>query len=159
MAPTTEDNLQKAVYKLNHIITVHGLTVSVKKRELMAFKGREQVGSNIVVDNKSIEQVSYFNVLGNSVSCEEEVDIDSKLYKWIKMTGIINNIFRPQKTLKKPRMKLHSTLTLPVLLYSSENWTIKARDARRITAAGMKYMRTTAGYTWTDHETDRLQTN
>jgi len=36
------------------------------------------------------------------------------------------------------------------LLYGSETWTIKARDARRITAAEMKYMRRTAGYTWTD---------
>ena len=30
---------------------------------------------------------------------------------------------------------------------------IKASDARRITA-GMKYMRTTAGYTWTDYKTN-----
>jgi len=53
-------------------------------------------------------------------------------------------------------MKLHSTstLTLPVLLYCSENWTITARDARRITAAEMKRMRTTAGYTWTDRDTN-----
>ena len=34
--------------------------------------------------------------------------------------------------------------------YGSETWTIKARDARRITAAEMKHMRRTAGYTWTN---------
>jgi hypothetical protein len=34
------------------------------------------------------------------------------------------------------------------LSYGSETWTVKARDARRITAAEMKYMRITAGYTW-----------
>jgi hypothetical protein len=45
------------------------------------------------------------------------------------------------------------TQALPVLLYGSENRTIKARDARRITAAEMKYMRT-AGYTWTDYRTN-----
>jgi len=38
------------------------------------------------------------------------------------------------------------------LLYGSETGTVKASDARRITAAEMKYMRRTAGYTW-----DRLQ--
>jgi hypothetical protein len=38
------------------------------------------------------------------------------------------------------------------LLYGSETWTIKARDARRITAAEIKYMRRKGGYTW-----DRLQ--
>jgi hypothetical protein len=40
------------------------------------------------------------------------------------------------------------------LFYGSETWTIKARDARRITAAEMKYMRRTTGYTWTDYKTN-----
>jgi len=57
-------------------------------------------------------------------------------------------VFRPQKTLKKTRIKLYNTLALPVLLYGSETWTVKARDARRITATEMKHMRRTAGYTW-----------
>jgi len=33
---------------------------------------------------------------------------------------------------------------------------VKARDARRITAAEMKYMRRTAGCTWTDYKTNGL---
>jgi len=57
-----------------------------------------------------------------------------------------------KKPLKTTRIKLYNTLALPVLLYGSETWTVKASDARRITAAEMKYMRRTAGYTW-----DRLQ--
>jgi len=40
------------------------------------------------------------------------------------------------------------------LLYGSETWTVKASDTRRITAAEMKYMRRTAGYTWTDYRTN-----
>ena len=63
-------------------------------------------------------------------------------------------MFRPHKTLKKTRIKLYNTLALPVLLYGSETWTITARNARRITAAEMKYMRRTAGYTWTDYKTN-----
>ena len=31
---------------------------------------------------------------------------------------------------------------------------VKARDSRRITAAEMKYMRRTAGCTWTDYKTN-----
>ena len=71
----------------------------------------------------------------------------------LNITGILNNVFRTQKkTLKKTRIKLYNTLALSILLYGSETWTVKARDARRITAAQMKCMRRTAGYTW-----DRLQ--
>jgi hypothetical protein len=49
-------------------------------------------------------------------------------------------VFRPQKALKKARIKLYNTLALPVLLYGSKTWTIKARDTRRISAAEMKYV-------------------
>jgi ABC-type ATPase involved in cell division len=63
-------------------------------------------------------------------------------------------VFRPQKALKKTRIKLYNILALPVLLYGSETWTIKARDASRIAAAEMKYMRRTAGYIWTDYKTN-----
>jgi hypothetical protein len=40
------------------------------------------------------------------------------------------------------------------LLHGNEPWTIKRRDARRISAADMKYMRRTAGLTWTDCKTN-----
>jgi hypothetical protein len=40
------------------------------------------------------------------------------------------------------------------LLYGSETWTVKTRDARRISASEIKYMRSTAGYTWTDYKTN-----
>ena len=83
------------------------------------------------------------------------MDIDKKnLNNHLKITGILNHIFRPQKTLKKTRTKFCNKLTLPAQFYSSENWTSKARDARRITAAEMKYMIKTAGYTWTDCKTN-----
>jgi hypothetical protein len=45
------------------------------------------------------------------------------------------------------------------LLYGSDTWTIKARDSRRITAAGMKYVRRTAGYICTDYKTNAQISN
>jgi hypothetical protein len=88
------------------------------------------------------------------ISCEKEMDTDNKLNNCLKIRGIINNVFRTQKTIKQTRIKLYNTLALPALLYGSETWTIKVRDLRGITAAEMKYMRRTAGYTWTDHKTN-----
>ena len=40
------------------------------------------------------------------------------------------------------------------MFYGNKTWTIKAKDARRITAVEMKYMRRTARYTWTDYITN-----
>jgi len=42
------------------------------------------------------------------------------IYETHVFTGIINNVFRPQKTLEKTRIKLYNTLALSVLLYGSE---------------------------------------
>jgi hypothetical protein len=78
------------------------------------------------------------------MSYEIEADIDNKLNNYLKITNIINNMFRPQKTLKKTRIKLYNIPSLPALLHRSEKWTIKARVARRITAAEMKYKRKAA---------------
>jgi len=50
-------------------------------------------------------------------------------------------------------MKSYNTPALPHFLYGSENLTIKARDARRVTEAEMKYTRKTAECTWTDYKT------
>jgi len=63
-------------------------------------------------------------------------------------------VFTPQNTLRKTRIQLYYTLARPVLLYGSETWTPKVRGARRITQTEMKYMRRTAGYTWTDYKTN-----
>ena len=109
---------------------------------------------HFVIDNKIIEQVNLFNYLGNLIFYEGELDIDNKLNNFLEITGILNNVFRPQKNLQKTRIKLYNTLALPVLLYGSETWTVKAWDARRITAAEMKCMRRTAGCTWADYKTN-----
>jgi len=61
------------------------------------------------------------------ISYEKELGIDNKLHNYLKITGILNNVVRTQKTLKKTRIKLYNTLALPVLLYGSKTWTIKAR--------------------------------
>ena len=83
-------------------MTEYGLTISVQKTKSMAFKGRDPVRTKIVIDNKIIEPVSSFNYLGN-ISYEKGLDIDNKLHNYLKITGILNNVFRPQKTLKKTR--------------------------------------------------------
>jgi hypothetical protein len=71
----------------------------------------------------------------------------------MKITGIVNTVFRPKKSIKKAI--INQNKILPTLLYGSENWTIKAIDARRTAAAAdMKNMRRTAGYTLTDHKTN-----
>jgi len=63
----------------------------------MAFKGRDPVRTKTVIDNRIIEQVNSFSYLRNMTSYEKELDIDNKLHNYLKIRGILNNVFRPQK--------------------------------------------------------------
>jgi hypothetical protein len=44
----------------------------------MAFKGQDPVRTKIVLDNKIIEQVNWFDYLGNMIFYEKELDVDNK---------------------------------------------------------------------------------
>jgi hypothetical protein len=68
----SEDNLQPAIYKLNKIMTECGVTISTDNSKVMAFRGRDPTGSEIVINNKIIKQVTTFNYLGNLVSYEKK---------------------------------------------------------------------------------------
>jgi hypothetical protein len=38
------------------------------------------------------------NYISNTIFYEKKLDIDNKLHNYLKITGILNNVFRPQKT-------------------------------------------------------------
>jgi hypothetical protein len=84
------------VHKLNQIITENILTISVQKTKSVEFKGRDPLRSKIVIENKITEQVDSFNYLGNLISYGNEMDIYNKLNNYLKITGFINNVFRPK---------------------------------------------------------------
>jgi hypothetical protein len=72
----------------------------------MPINGRDPVRTKIVTDNKIIEKVNLFNCLGN-ISYEKELDIDNKLQMYLKITDVLNNVFRPQKNLNHLKAELH----------------------------------------------------
>ena len=83
----------------------------------MAFRGRDPVRTKIVIDNKIIEKVNSFNYLGNMISYEKELDIDNKLHNYLKITGILNNVFRPQKLLTPCRRATQKcVITVPCVV-------------------------------------------
>jgi hypothetical protein len=54
----------------------------------------------------NLKQVNTFNYLENMISYEKELDIDNKLHDYLKITGILNNLFRPQKNPLRKKNKI-----------------------------------------------------
>jgi hypothetical protein len=67
----------------------------------MTFKVRDPIRNKIEIHNKIIVQVKLFIYLGNTISYETKLDIDKKLNNYLKIKGILNNVFRYKKPLRK----------------------------------------------------------
>src|SRR6266576_453431 len=126
------------------------MKISTSKTKTLAFKGKDVVCSKIVVSRKIIEQVNNFRYLGVDMSYDGELDIQNKLNKFLKITGLINRVLNVNKIWREMRIKVYNTLAIPMLTYGSEIWALRKTDKRRIKAAEMRFMRRTAGVTLRD---------
>jgi hypothetical protein len=75
-----------------------------------------------------------------------------KITNFLNITGIINQIFKPNLVSKYTRMKIYKILARPALTYGSELWTIQSNDRKRLISAEMRFIRRTLGYTLFDHK-------
>ena len=146
---STEDDLQRSIFTLQQIGFEYSVKISLKKTKIMAFKGKSPVRSKIVLDNKTLEQVSHFRYLGCDISYDRERDIDEKINRFQMICGTINRSLK-DKVRKETKLKLYKTMAVPMLLYGSETWVESKAEKSRIQAAEMRFLRRVKGCTRLD---------
>jgi hypothetical protein len=87
-----------------------------------------------------------------NICYEGEKDMSTKAANFVKILGIINQIFKPSLISRHTRIRIYKTLARPVLSYGSEAWTIGRTDERRLISAEMRFLGRAAGYTRWDHK-------
>ena len=71
-----------------------GMEISPEETETMVILEQGPLRCEIVVDNKSLQQLTNFKCLGYEISYENEKDIQQKLAKFSQLLGILNNTFK-----------------------------------------------------------------
>ncbi|KAJ4444055.1 hypothetical protein ANN_05844 [Periplaneta americana] len=145
-----EDNLQLALFQLNKTMSKYYLTVSHEKTKVMAFIGKYQIRSKIILNNMILEQVRHFNYLGCDISFDEERDLKQKVHRFQSICGTIKRTLK-NKTRKDTVLKFYKTMAVPVLAYGAETWAMNRSDKRIIETAEMRFLRYVAGCTLRDH--------
>jgi hypothetical protein len=72
----SEDDLQRAVNRLENITDIFIMRIPSTKTRTMAFRRRNHARCKIVVDNNTIEEVPSFNYLGFNVSYSLKEDVN-----------------------------------------------------------------------------------
>jgi hypothetical protein len=65
----------------------YGLTVSIKKTNTVAIRGRGAITSKIGINNKIIRQINTYNYLGCVLSYEEGKEVPDTLSRFLQITG------------------------------------------------------------------------
>ena len=129
------------------------MEIATKKTKVFGLVGTDHLGTKIIINDETLEQVSQFTYLGCSTSYEFSNDVEFKSATILQLIGTVKRtIFTKVRT--ETVLKIYNTLVLPTFLYGSENWTLTAFQRRRIEAAEMKLLRPLAGYTHYDHKTN-----
>lgn len=146
-----ENNLQRAVHELWKINKNYNMEISVHKTKTMAFCGKSPVRSKIVIGNNIIEQVNKFKFLGVTLSYKGDYDQKEKIEKFNYINGTIRRTLK-SKARKDTLLKFYKVMSVPSLLYGSETWVMKKRDASRLQTNEMKFLRSVAGYRKIEHK-------
>jgi hypothetical protein len=66
--------------------------------------------SKICINNETLKQINTFNCLGYNISYEGEKDFNIKAANFVKVLGIINQIFKPSLVSRHTRIGIYKTL-------------------------------------------------
>ena len=96
----------------------YNLEIATKKAKVFGFVGTDHLRTKIIINDKTLEQVSQFTYLSCSISYQFSNDVEFKLAKFLQFLQLIGTIKRT--IFKKVRMetilKIYNTLVLPTFL-------------------------------------------
>ena len=149
-AHTLED-LQHLIYCFAEACTLFGLTISLKKTQVMG-QGVEEPPS-IHIQDYELETVHEFMYLGSTVT--DNLTLDSELNKCIgkaatTLSRLSKRVWCNNKLTKDTKVEVYKACILSTLLYGSETWTLYSNQERRLNAFHMRRLRRILDIPWKD---------
>ena len=151
LATHTEQALQRLVDCLAHACDEFGLTISLKKTEVMA-QGTDSPPS-IHIGDYPLNLVSQFKYLGSTISSNLslEPEISARIAKAAGvMSKLQKRVWSNNNLTDNTKVQVYRACVLSTLLYSSEAWTTYAAQERRLNSFHLRCLRRILGIRWQD---------
>ena len=151
LATHTEAALQQLVDRLAHACNEFGLTISLKKTEVMA-QGTDSPPA-IHIGDYSLNTVGQFQYLGSTIASNMslEPEINARIAKAMGvMSKLQKRVWSNNNLTDNTKMQVYRACVLSTLLYSSEAWTTYASQERKLNSFHLRCLRRILGIHWQD---------
>ena len=151
----SEEGLQHLVDKLSYACMAFGLTISLRKTNILA-QGAESPPV-ITIDNTELEVVDTFTYLGSTVSSSTSLDaeISCRIAKAAAVMAKLNKrVWGNDLLSERTKLCVYQACVLSTLLYGSESWTTYARQERRLNRFHLRCLRRLLHIRWQDRVTN-----
>ena len=147
----SEEDLQQLMNRFSHACQEFGLTISLKKTQVMAQGIDGQ--PHISLSNHALDVVHDFVYLGTTIS--DSLSLESELNKRIgkaatTMARLKKRVWTNSKITTNTKIQVYSACVVSTLLYASEAWATRARQEHKLNAFHMRCLRHILGIKWQD---------
>lgn len=151
----TEDGLQQLVTRLSRACKEFGLTISLKKTQILA-QGTPSV-PDITIEETHLEVVDSFTYLGSTISSSLSLDaeISSRIGKAAATMAKLNKrVWNNSQLTENTKLRVYQACVLSTLLYGSESWTTYAKQEKRLNSFHLRCLRRLLQISWQDKVTN-----
>ena len=152
----SEDGLQRLIDGFSKACKDFGLTISIKKTEIMA-QNTPNIPS-IYINNQLLKNVDDFKYLGSIVSSNPSLskELDARVGKAaIIVEKLQKREWQKPKLRLKAKITVYTACVLSTLLYGSETWTTYAFQENRLNTFHLRCLRRILNITWQDKITNQ----
>jgi hypothetical protein len=129
---TVKENVEALVVATKEI----GLEVNADKAKymVMCLERNAGRGHSVKIDNISTERVEEFKYMGTMLTDQNSIreEIKSRLMLENASYHSVQNLLSSRLLSKNLKIKIYRTITLLVVLYGCETWSLTLRDTRRL---------------------------
>lgn len=141
------EDMQRILNKFSRASKAFGLTISIKKTELVHQPIRSHLPTvvpTVYVDGKALKTVSSFTYLGSIVSSDAKMDkeIESRIGKASSAFGrLYHRLWNTHDVSLRVKLNVYRSVVLTTLLYGAESWTLHRRHINQLDAFHMRCLR------------------
>ena len=155
----TQSNMQESMNQFAKACDDFGLTISIKKTEVMHQPAPTAPYTEpvIMVNGEKLTVAEKFIYLGSTLSCSVSIDgeVSYRIARASSAFGRLRErVWERRGISLRTKLKVYRAVVLPSLLYACETWTVYSRHARQLNSFHMRCLRKLLHIKWQDKVPD-----